>query len=242
MKISRYKKDADTSYTLGATLTWELLKMRPELVQRVFLSPDCVRTESILKLLQVCEERRIPVLENAKAFNILSPKGNCFVIGEFVVFREPLQEGDHLLLVCPSDAGNIGTILRTAAGFGYDDIGIVRPAVDVFDPRAVRASMGALFHHRIEYFDTVEDYRARFEGNVRYAFMLTGSTVLGAVHRPEGRHTLIFGNEATGLPDVYADFCTAVRIPHSSAIDSLNLPIAAGIGMYMFREGLEGHE
>ncbi len=234
MKITRYKKDAETSYTLGATLTFELLKMRPELVRRVFLSPDCVRTESIEKILRACEDRQIPVWENAKAFNILSPKGNCFVIGEFEIFREPIEAGDHILLVSPSDAGNIGTILRTAAGFGYRDIGILRPAVDVFDPRAVRASMGALFHHRIEYFDRIEDYTDRFGSNTRYAFMLTGSTLLGQVDRPAGSHTLIFGNEATGLPDAYADFCTAVRIPHSTAIDSLNLPIAAGIGMYYF--------
>ena len=43
---------------------------------------------------------------------------------------------------------------------------------------------------------------------------------------------LVFGNEATGLPDRFATFCTPVIIRHSHDIDSLNLPMAAGIAMY----------
>ena len=43
MKISRYRRDGAYSYTLGATLTFELLKMRSELVRRVFFSPDWSR-------------------------------------------------------------------------------------------------------------------------------------------------------------------------------------------------------
>lgn len=42
-------------------------------------------------------------------------------------------------------------------------------------------------------------------------------------------YSLIFGNEATGLPDSFADFTNPVRIMHTSDIDSLNLPIAAAI-------------
>lgn len=47
-------------------------------------------------------------------------------------------------------------------------------------------------------------------------------------------YSLVFGNEATGLPDDFASFCQTVIIPHSNGIDSLNLPIAAGIAMYEF--------
>ena len=48
------------------------------------------------------------------------------------------------------------------------------------------------------------------------------------------RTALGFGNEATGLPDVFAEYGTSTLIPHSGKIDSLNLAIAAGIGMYAF--------
>ena len=245
MKVQRYHRDADVSYTLGATLTYELLKCRPELMNRVFISTETVLSGGIQELVRACEKAGIPVEKNDKAFHILSPKGNCYVIAEFRKEEVKLQPGNHVVLVNPSDAGNLGTIVRTMTGFGVTELAIVRPGVDIYDPRTVRATMGAVFHIRVEYFDTFEDYMKRFPENLRFAFMLTGSMLLPEVIRQERERealdmagvspfTLIFGNEATGLPDVFAETCTAVRINHSGDIDSLNLPMAAGIGLYEF--------
>lgn len=235
MKIQRYKRELDHSYALGATLTYELLNCTPQLAVRVYISSAIEMTNTVGELLSKCEEYGIPVETNDKAFNILSPKGNCFVIGEFRKQEMRIRAGSHIVLVNPSDAGNLGTILRTATGFGLTDIAIIRPAVDFYDPRTVRASMGAAFHVNAEYFDRIEDYITRFPENNLYAFMLTASVPLSeiAVIPP---YSLVFGNEATGLPDEYADFCKSVIIPHSHDIDSLNLPIAAGIAVYEFTQ------
>ena len=56
-----------------------------------------------------------------------------------------------------------------------------------------------------------------------------------AVKKVSGAYSLVFGNEATGLPDVFAGYGISTLIPHSNQIDSLNLAIAAGIGMYAFQ-------
>ena len=237
MKIARYKHEAETSYALGATLTYELVKKRPESVVRIFTKSTLTKTAAVLKLLELCGQKKIPVLENDKIFNVLSPKGNCFVIGEFRKFYSRLESGSHIVLVNPSDAGNLGTILRTAVGFGMDQIAIVRPAVDFFDPKTVRASMGAAFGVNVQYFDTIEAYREAFPENRLYAFMLSASRPIHTIEIAEP-YSLVFGNEATGLPDVFADFCQSVIIPHSNGIDSLNLPIAAGIAMYEFTKAL----
>ena len=85
MKIQRYKHDAETSYALGATLTYELVKNQPESVTRVFIKSNLVKTAAVIELLSVCSNKRIPVVTNDKAFNVLSPKGNCFVITKTVV-------------------------------------------------------------------------------------------------------------------------------------------------------------
>ena len=232
-KIQRYKHDMDVSYALGATLTFELLKSHPEWVTRVFLSSSLEETESIAGLKELCEENSIRCETNDKAFNILSPKGNCYVIGEFLKAKMTLDAGCHIVLVNPSDAGNMGTIIRTAVGFGITNIAVIRKAVDFYDPKTVRASMGAAFHVKAEYFDSIEDYCKRFPENERYAFMLKASTPITDITIKEP-YSLIFGNEATGLPDDFADFCTSVVIRHSKDIDSLNLPMAAGIAMYEF--------
>lgn len=233
MKIQRYKHDLDISYALGTTLTFELVKCHPEQVNRVFFSSSVEPTEGIERLTQLCEKHNIPIEKNDKAFHILSPKGNCFVIGEFRKRICPLAASSHIVLVNPSDAGNLGTILRTAVGFGLTNIAIIKPAADFYDPKAVRASMGAIFHVNIESFDSFEEYCARFPDNSRYAFMLSASTAITEVSVREP-YSLVFGNEATGLPEKFADSCTAVVIKHSSDIDSLNLPMAAGIAMFAF--------
>ena len=232
-KIQRYKHDLPISYTLGATLTYEMIKCRPKVVNRIYISSETDTGSGIARVLEIASENGIPIEKNDKAFNILSPKGNCFVIGEFRKFSAPLEKGNHIVLVNPSDAGNMGTIVRTATGFGITNIAVVRPAVDFFDPRTVRASMGAAFHVNVQYFDAIEDYISRFPENNRYAFMLTSSQPLPDVEQ-KAPYSLVFGNEATGLPDVYAELCQSVRIVHSHDIDSLNLPMAAGIAMYEF--------
>ena len=232
-KIQRYKHDMCLSYALGATLTFELLKSHPEWVTRVFLSSLIEDSEGILQLKDMCMRHHIECETNDKAFHILSPKGNCYVIGEFAKNPVPLEQSSHIVLVNPSDAGNLGTIIRTAVGFGITNIAIIKKAVDFYDPKAIRSTMGAAFHVNVEYFDTIEDYCVRFPDNTRYAFMLTASIPITDVKIKEP-FSLIFGNEATGLPDKFSSFCTSVIIQHSNDIDSLNLPMAAGIAMYEF--------
>ena len=67
------------------------------------------------------------------------------------------------------------------------------------------------------------------------AAVLTGAVPLDeAVQKVDGPFSLVFGNEASGLPDAFAQMGVSTLIPHSHQIDSLNLAIAAGIGMYAF--------
>ena len=233
MKIQRYKHNLDVSYALGATVTFELIKCLGAQVTRVFFSSSSEQTDGIEKIIDLCNQNGISIERNDKVFNVLSPKGNCYVIGEFKKSVVTLSNTSHIVLVNPSDAGNLGTILRTAVGFGITNIAIIKPGVDFYDPKTIRASMGAAFHVCVEYFDSIEGYLARFPNNSRYAFMLGASTAISDIEIKEP-YSLIFGNEARGLPEQFATFCNAVVIRHSSDIDSLNLPMAVGIATYEF--------
>ncbi len=68
------------------------------------------------------------------------------------------REKNHIVLVEPRNMGNAGTIIRTMLGFGYKNLALIEPAVDVFDPKVVRSTMGALFRINFEYFQTWEEY------------------------------------------------------------------------------------
>ena len=165
-------------------------------------------------------------------FNILSQKENCYVIGEFSKKYSTLDKtASHIVLNNPSNAGNLGTIMRSAAGFGIVDLAIIRPAADPFDPKTVRSSMGSIFRLNIEEFDSFDEYMGKAGQRNVYPFMLKAKKKLNETEFAKP-FSLVFGNEATGLDDSFLSIGTSVIIAHSDRSDSLNLPIAASIAMY----------
>lgn len=240
--IKPYKKDFAYSYALGAFPTYELLRKCPEQALGVYIHSAYTEREELAAL---CQELRVPVLAGDKTIARVSDKENVFVVGVFRKYERRLAHGaPHLMLVNPSNMGNLGTILRTCLAMGIHDAALIRPAVDAFHPKAVRASMGALFSVRVQYFDSFADYAAEYAedcgaagGDKRrmFPFMLTGKTQLTAEECPKPEcYTLIFGNEAAGLPEEYAAYGESLLIPQSDEVDSLNLTIAVGIGTYLF--------
>lgn len=235
--LSPYKSDLDYAYAPGMFPAVECLRHRPDAVRRVLLHSRSEGTEGAGKLQQMAEELGVRVEVADKALSRISQKENCFAAAVFAKFNDVLDgTKPHVVLHNPSDAGNVGTILRTALGFGVEDIAVIRPCVDIFDPRTVRASMGSLFSLRVHVYDTFADYAAGVGERPMFPFMLDGSRSLPDV-LAEGipaTWSLIFGNEGSGLPAEFSRIGQPVRIPSNDRVDSLNLSIAAAIGIYGF--------
>ena len=235
-KLEPYNKSLDYSYCLGVFPALKLLEARPECATRLLLNPEGERNEGIAKLRARCRELGVREEEAARVLERVSRKENCYAALVFNKFSDSLKpDTNHVVLHNISDSGNLGTILRTLLGFNLRDIAIIRPAVDAFDPHALRSSMGALFFHRIRYFDTFAEYRALYPDHKLYPFMLDGAIELDEACRVRREpYALIFGNEASGLPHEFAEMGQSVVIPHNNLIDSLNLGVAASIGAYAF--------
>ena len=119
------------SYAPGIFPSMECLKHRPALVRRLLLHSSAAGREGADKL---------------RALARISGKENCFAAAVFTKFQDALDPSKpHVVLHHPGDSGNLGTILRTALGLGIEDVALIRPCVDLFDPKTVRASMGSLF-------------------------------------------------------------------------------------------------
>lgn len=234
MKI--YRKDDETSYALGVFVTIELLKQRPQDVIRVVVHSSIEKNKGYPIIQQLCEKHHIHIDIHDKTIEKLSPKSNCFAIGIFRKYTLEIEDNNHVVLVNPMDMGNMGTIMRTMLGFHYKDLVIIRPAVDIFDPKVIRASMGAIFHLHIQYYDSFEEYYQSYHHHEFYPLMLKGAKNIHDV-MTHHTHSLIFGNESSGLPDCYLDYGQSVFIPHSEAIDSLNLSMALGLTLFHFSKG-----
>jgi TrmH family RNA methyltransferase len=128
------------------------------------------------------------------------------------------------------DPGNLGTILRTLAWFGGFRCLLGPGSVDPYNPKAVRASMGAIFHVP---FETDVGPAALRERYPRIACLdLQGEPVTSPSF---ARHDCyLFGNEARGLPEDTAASLGAARftVPGGGAIESLNLAAVVGICAY----------
>jgi TrmH family RNA methyltransferase len=235
--LSPYDRRLDYSYAPGIFPSMEAVKKAPELVRRLLVHSEAGASEGVTALTELCRARNIRVETADKALSRLSGKGNCYAAAVFEKRQASLDaNAAHIVLHHPSDAGNLGTILRAALGFGFMDIALIGPCTDVFHPHVVRSSMGALFSLRVREYGDFEAYRADFPGHAAYPFMLDGSVTLEEALKtpPCGPYCLIFGNEGAGLPPEFSRVGTPVRIEHSHEIDSLNLSIAASIGMYRF--------
>ena len=235
--LESYRRELDYSYAPGLFPSLEAMTKKPASVRRLLLSSRGQDSEGARKLQELAEQRRIRVETADKALSRISGKENCFAAAVFEKTPAELNRSvDHIVLHHIADQGNLGTILRTALGFGWHDIAIIRPAADVYDPKVVRSSMGALFSLRVREYEDFDAYRRDHPDHAAYPFMLDGSSGLeetaGAVKRP---CALIFGNEGAGLPAEFQQIGQPVRIPSSDEVDSLNLAVAAAIGMYAFR-------
>mgnify|MGYP000939227603 FL=1 len=149
---------------------------------------------------------------------------------------------DDLLVVVfdrPSSHGNLGTLIRSCEALKVDALIITGHAVDLYDPKTIRASMGTFFavptfrlpsHHEV--LPWLAKVRTKFP-----AFQIVGATAKAALPVDEVDLTkptaLLIGNETYGLSNNYQESCDLlVRIPMYGAITSFNVACAASIILY----------
>jgi len=125
------------------------------------------------------------------------------------------------------DPGNVGTVLRGALAFGASSVALGSGCADPYGPKAVRASMGAIFAVALARTDTLEELpgeRIALVAGVGEPLRGPGSALAGAV-------TLLVGAEREGLPEAVLSACDRVaQIPIAS--ESLNAAMAATVALY----------
>lgn len=237
-RLKRYQKKFDFSYAFGAYPVLDLLKFQKEKVLKIFVKKDGYGSDGISEILKICKESNIPFEENDRVIERIAFKENTYVVGVFEKYETNLDSnGNHIVLVNPSNVGNLGTIVRSMCGFGFKDLAIIKPGVDIFDPMVVRSTMGALFRVNFKYFESFKGYTEAYKGHNLYPFMLDGAKNILDINFKEP-FSFVQGNEGKGLDESFKNMekgkGESVYIPHSNEIDSLNLSVATSIGMWEY--------
>jgi TrmH family RNA methyltransferase len=147
-----------------------------------------------------------------------------------VPVRPPDQLRSHntVVLVDIQDPGNVGTIIRTAAGLGWD-VAVSGATAETWSPKTIRSSAGTHVHTRlIQLTDPVTEAAAA--GLATIATVVAGGENLQRQHPPVA---LFIGSEAHGLPGGIVQRCdlqTTIAMPGGT--ESLNAAVAASIAMY----------
>ena len=151
------------------------------------------------------------------------------------VAKKIKREWSHLykkviLLEGIKDAGNLGTILRSACAFNIDAVVLYGDTVDLYNPKCVRSTVGNLW--KIPVFE-MNDLSV-FENYERVATLpKSNNTIWLKDYIPQDKVLIMFGSEASGLSEELKNFATQnVTIEMSDKVESLNLSVSAGVIMY----------
>jgi TrmH family RNA methyltransferase len=139
--------------------------------------------------------------------------------------------GPLLLLYQVNNPNNLGALLRSACWFGFSLVILGKNSCEATNPKAVRASMGSLFHVKVMENIDLEDVLADIKSRV---FIVGSDVRKGVVPHPcDSKTALLLGSESHGLPEKLLNRIDEIwNIPGAGGGESLSLPQAGAIMMY----------
>lgn len=145
--------------------------------------------------------------------------------------NSPNYEENNLILILDdiNDPGNLGTIIRTADWFGITQIIVSKNTVELFNPKVIQSSMGAIYRINIFIKNLQEEITALRSND----YSILGATICGEnVYKTNlpTKSALIMGSESHGLQQTIIDLLDdEISIPNFGNSESLNVAMATGI-------------
>lgn len=205
-------------------LTWDRNSLQALYATETWVSEQgSVLEASLLNLLTVVTEAELSAISFQQTPNRV-----------MVIARKPQQNSAPslkgkitLLLDTIQDPGNLGTILRTADWFGVQQVVCSRDTADVFNPKVVQATMGAIFRVGVYYLDPV-GFTEDLQGVPLVCSALEGEDLF--ICNPMREAVIVIGNESRGASQALLDRAIRrVTIPRYGHSESLNAAVATGI-------------
>jgi RNA methyltransferase, TrmH family len=218
----KFRTESNRFFIEGKKLLEEALLHHPSIIEQVFATKEVITELGLPFSIQV-EEISNKELEQISALK--HPQGLLAVCRAETV-SNPIIAKRILVLDGVQDPGNMGTILRTAAWFGMDEVICSRDTVEIFNPKVVQATMGAIFHLPISYTDLAE-FLSCSQLPI-YGAVMNGENVYSTTIPNE--FILILGNEGNGIrPEIEAMIQHPITIPKLGKGESLNVGVAAAV-------------
>ena len=227
LKQQKYRKELGLFVVEGRKMAEELLRSRFETV-------GLFATESFIEANPTfAHAEPVSEVQMEQMSSLDTPPGILAVVR--IPEQEAIKTTSKLVLALDGIAnpGNMGTLIRTAEWFGFNDVVCSRDCVELWNPKTVQATMGSLFRVNLWKAD-LADYlqKARNEGMAVYGALLEGENLFQIQTKPKG--ILIIGSESHGIRDeIMPCISHPVTIPRigGNETESLNAAVAGAILM-----------
>ncbi len=218
---------------------WKILKL--------FAEPQKAhKIRSLIPFESALEVQEVPAGKLTEWTETETPPGVLALVEkQTFTLAEVVAENRVLILDNLRDPGNVGTLLRTAYSLGWDGVVMLKGTVELFSPKVVRSTAGALFHLKIAANVTAEaviDVLKKHHFTIWVADSHSGVSpeeCKGLINPWPGRQTptkiaLVISSEAAGISQTMLSRADHfVKIPLSKDAESLNAAVSGGILMYL---------
>lgn len=228
------RRESKTFVIEGAHLIERALESAPKRIERVLHTESFASAHT--SLFARIGKHKIPKQQITSALaervsDTKSPQGVFAVVtftpSESFYSRDIIIALDHV-----SDPGNLGTILRTAAWFGIEEVLLSPGCADCYSPKVLRSTQGEIFSVTVSH---PESLPSAIEAGKKLGYKILATTLsesAGSIYREkfENKCIVVFGSEAHGVsPEVLGIADHEVIIPRSGAGESLNVAQSAAV-------------
>lgn len=237
LKDKKYRDQENCYIVEGIKLIKEAIQENAK-IKLVVVCDDCTQEDAIDSELKYEIAKLDCVYVTEKIFSnitsVINPQGILAVI-EKNSGLEQIDYNDDLFLILDDiqDPGNMGTILRTADSINLKQIIVSKGSADIYNPKVVRSTMGAIFRINIIETDNLEKTIKEMKKH-KIKIATTSLQTENSIYDISYKKTaIVIGNEANGVSQEVLDLADEkIKIPMLGKTESLNASVATAIVLY----------
>ena len=239
LKDKKNREENNQYIIEGIKMIEEAIKEKAE-ISKIIICEECLQSDALDKKL-LYEIAKFDCIYVSKKImehltTVVNPQGIMAVI-ERTNKGSKINYNEDIILVLDGiqDPGNLGTILRTADSVNLKQIVVTKETADVFNPKVVRSTMGAIFRVNVIESDDLVKTLKEIKKN-KFKIVATSLGAEESIYDIDyKKKAIIIGNEANGVSKAVLDIADKkVIIPMLGKAESLNASIATGVILYEY--------
>ena len=238
LKEKKYREEYKEFIVEGIKMVQEAIEENAK-IKTIIICDDCKVQSSISNELmyEIAKYNCVYVAEKifSTMSDVINPQGIMAIIEkpENKETEIDFSKDTFLLLDNIQDPGNMGTILRTADSLNMDQIIISKGSSDIYNPKVVRSTMGAIYRIKVVEVEnlarTVKEFK-KHRINVYATDLKTDKSIYEVSYK---KAAIVIGNEANGVSEeVLQEASDRIKIPMIGKTESLNAAVATSVILY----------